>query len=75
MYLLYRASLTLFAVLLSAPVTKAHEVEPTLAWPARPAWHVTRVWSLHEDFHLVLAVADVVWLVMVLRWKGLLWSQ
>ena len=63
--------LTVAAVLLSTPVTKAHEEEPTLTWPARPVWHVKGVWSLHEDFHLILAGADVVWLLMVLRRRAL----
>ena len=69
--------LTLVAVILSMPVTQAHEQEPTLIitslWPRRavwrPAWHVASVWSLHEDFHLVLAIVDVIWLWMVVRWR------
>lgn len=66
--------LTIAAVVLSIGVTKAHEEEPTLECgmggsrpPSHPVWHIRGVWSLHEDFHLVLVIADAVWLAMAVR--------
>ena len=50
-------ALTIAALALSVPVTAAHDQEP-VCFP----WHVPRIWSLHEDFHLCLFFADVAWI-------------
>ena len=55
---------SLVAAALSTPVTKAHAIEPIVYWVP---WHARGVWSLHEDFHLVLALSDACWLVMALH--------
>lgn len=54
------------AVLLSQPVTAAHEEEPL---SHRVPWHTPGVWSFHEDFHLCLAAADAAWVWLALS-KG-----
>jgi len=56
----------LLAGLCSGPVSKAHKLEPTLAW-AR--WHRLGFWSLHEDFHLVLALSDSCWLALAIQFE------
>lgn len=52
--LTYVASFTL-----AGPVTASHLEEPVFF-----KWHNRGVWSLHEDFHLVLLVADIEMVVM-----------
>ena len=47
-------------------MTAAHELEPTWRW-AR--WHRQGVWSLHEDFHLVLALSDACWLALAIQFE------
>ena len=59
-------ALALLAGLLSGPVTEAHHLEPTHRW-AR--WHRPGVWSLHEDFHLALALSDACWLVLAIQFE------
>lgn len=45
-------------------VNKEHENEPTSSWALH---HRSAVWSLHEDMHLMLAVADAAWLAMAVH--------
>jgi hypothetical protein len=54
----------ILAFTVSAPVTASHMVEPF--YPAIP-WHVKGFWSLHEDFHLLLLLADTA--SLVLAWQ------
>lgn len=64
---LLHVALTVLALGLSGPVTAADQEEPL--W-ARAPWHRAKVWGLHEDFHLVLAMSDGVWLWIVLEIGG-----
>jgi hypothetical protein len=61
-------ALTILAGGLSQPVTQAYELEPI---SSRVPWHAARVWSFHEDFHLVLACTDAVWLALALRYADI----
>ena len=54
---------TVIAALLSGPVTASHAEEPIVH---NIPWHKLKVWSLHEDFHLMLAVADACWFLLAL---------
>lgn len=60
-------ALAVLAGLLAGPVGDAHELEPTFGW-AR--WHALGVWSLHEDFHLLLALSDACWLALAAKFQA-----
>ena len=55
--------LSVMAGAMAGPVTASHGKEPVVVGVP---WHRQRVWSLHEDFHLALAAADVAWLLLAL---------
>jgi hypothetical protein len=46
---------------LSALVTIEHEKEPILV---SVPWHISHIYGLHEDFHLLLFIADACTLVI-----------
>lgn len=54
--------LVIATLLLSLPVSAAHDEEPL---DPRVPWHRPRVWGFHEDFHAVLLVGDFSMFLMV----------
>eukprot|EP00322_Chrysochromulina_rotalis_P021308 CAMPEP_0115849866 /NCGR_PEP_ID=MMETSP0287-20121206/11671_1 /TAXON_ID=412157 /ORGANISM="Chrysochromulina rotalis, Strain UIO044" /LENGTH=191 /DNA_ID=CAMNT_0003303849 /DNA_START=382 /DNA_END=957 /DNA_ORIENTATION=+ len=61
--------MTVFGAHLADGISKQHEEEPTAPWGL---WHMKGIYSAHEDFHVVLLAADVLWLTLALRAQALI---